>query len=104
MSKNELYSFSLLSNLTKKIYEQDAKIDLILKYIADKKDLPETFFNEIGKEVTEANIESVRIVQLLMDNINNKTNINDLTQRILQFLLITFVPSLFFFFYNNILN
>tara|TARA_R110002051_G_scaffold198878_1_gene265969 strand:+ start:3799 stop:4038 length:240 start_codon:yes stop_codon:yes gene_type:complete len=79
MSKNELYSFSLLSNLTKKIYEQDAKIDLILKYIADKKDLPETFFNEIGKEVTEANIESVRIVQLLMDNINNKTNINDLT-------------------------
>ena len=79
MKKTELYSFSLLSNLTKKIYEQDAKIDLILKYIVEKNDLPKTIFKEIEKEVTEANIESVRIVQLLMDEIDDKTNINDLT-------------------------
>tara|TARA_R110002051_G_scaffold275011_2_gene335969 strand:- start:1434 stop:1676 length:243 start_codon:yes stop_codon:yes gene_type:complete len=77
MKKTDLYSFSVLNHLAKKIYEQNAKIDLILKYIIEKNNLTDEFYEKINETVIESNIECVNEINKLYDIIDDKTNPSD---------------------------
>lgn len=77
MDKTELYSFALLNHLTKKVYEQNIKIELILRYIIEKNDLPDSMFDEINNSILESNIECMSDVQDILNKIDDSSIPND---------------------------
>ncbi|MFC4634427.1 hypothetical protein ACFO3O_10950 [Dokdonia ponticola] len=76
MNKKELYPFALLNHLAKKIYAQEAKIDLILDYIIEKNNLPESMYDKIKETVIKSNIECLKDIDVIYDNIDDN-NFND---------------------------